>query len=802
VEEAVRIASDLAEALDYAHRHGVIHRDIKPANILLVEGRPMLADFGIALAVSAGGGGRLTETGLSLGTPHYMSPEQATGDLSVGPGADIYALGCVLYEMLVGEPPYTGSTPQAVLGRIITGEVPSARAHRSSVPTNVDAVVARSLEKVPADRFRTGEELARALADAAFRHRAVGTSEGVGARRWNPLLVTTTSVAALALTANLGWMLVGDAPAVPVSRQLLSTVGWAGPSVSLGRFAAIAPDGASMVLPAGQLSAGLPLLLKPRGSTSLTPIPGTEEARDVVYSPDGEWIAYSLGDGQLVKRHIAGGTPVQLAQDMDFAGVGGLAWLEDNTILYEQFVPDAPEDRSRRRIARIPANGGQASVAFWPEEHPINAIWISGLPRARGALVVACAIAVACGGEAANLYVVDLENASGRLLLEQVVKAWLTPTGNLVYVRPDGAVLGVAFDSDGLALEGNPIALFQGVRISSGSSATAEVADMLIAADGTVVYVEAPSSGSGGGMLVFVDREGREQPAPVAAGTYSFPRFSPDGARLAYGMAREAGFDLWVLDLERGARTRITFDVPDPRWFPVWAPEGNRLAFSSDPTGTNTLNVALVDGSREIDTLRVPQGLKFPTSWSPDGRVLAYYEAHPETLRDIWLLPTGGEPEPFLITSFEERAPAFSPDGRWIAYVSDQSGRDEVYVRPYPGPGPAFTVSTGGGREPVWARSGSELYYRTPSDLMVVPVAPEAVVPFGRPRALLADGYTRNPAANALAAAVANYDVSPGGERFVMVRTDLSGAAGAPAEQAAVVSIQSFFEELERMMSN
>ena len=361
VDDAVHIATDMAEALDYAHRQGVIHRDIKPANVLLLEGKPVISDFGIALAVGAAGGGRLTETGLSLGTPHYMSPEQATGDQAVGAATDTYALGSVLYEMLVGEPPYPGTTAQAVLGKIIAGKPVSAIEHRSSVPANVDAAVRRALEKLPADRFTSAQEFVRALEDPGFRYgeeMAAGVAGGRG--QWTPVTIAATGLAVL-FAITTAWSLLQPDPPQPVSRQVLSMEGWAGPQAPLGRIAALAPDGSSMVLPIGSGAADRQLGLKMRGSTEITPIPGTEQAQDVVYSPDGQWISYIVG-ADVLKRPLVGGAPVTLAEDANPSGVSALAWLDDGSILYEA------EDMSLevvRWIARISEDGVPIGGRVW-----------------------------------------------------------------------------------------------------------------------------------------------------------------------------------------------------------------------------------------------------------------------------------------------------------------------------------------------------------------------------------------------------------------------------------------------------
>ena len=287
VDEAVRIATNVAEALDYAHRHGVIHRDIKPANILLQDGKPVVADFGIALAVSTLGGGRLTETGLSMGTPHYMSPEQTTGDLGVGPATDLWALGCVLYELLVGEPPYLASTPQGVLGKIITAEPASATKQRKLVPANVDAAIRKALEKLPADRFGSASEFARALGDPGFRHgaEAAGVAGGSSRGPWNRLTIGFAALAAV-LALAFGWSVSKPDPAPVVTRSELVTPPTADPYAF-----ALSPDGRQIVFVAS--AEGVQQLwLRPLDQTTAEPLAGTEGAAAPFWAPDGRALGF------------------------------------------------------------------------------------------------------------------------------------------------------------------------------------------------------------------------------------------------------------------------------------------------------------------------------------------------------------------------------------------------------------------------------------------------------------------------------------------------------------------------------
>ena len=543
VDEGVALASKVAGALQHAHEHGVIHRDIKPANILLQDGEPVVADFGIALALGVAGGTRLTETGLSVGTPFYMSPEQATGDQAVGASTDTYALGSVLYEMLVGEPPYPGTTAQAVLGKIISGKPVSATEHRPSIPANVDAAIRRALEKLPADRFTSAQHFVRALADEHFRYGELATAgTGVGVGPWKRLSIGLAGLATV-LTLALAWLLLRPEPPQLVSRQILSTEGWLG-AEPVGLLAALAPDGSSVILPVGMgPNDDWQLGLKMRGSTEITPVPGTEGGRDVVYSPDSQWIAYVVGS-DLFKRPLVGGSPVRLAEDADGPGpVAGLDWLDDGTILYERLTGDSLS------IVQIPEAGGAALVVF----SGVAPTWVHGLPDSRGALVVT---------RDDRLHVVDLRDLSSELILEEVTRAWYTPTGHLVYARRvdrlDGAVFAVPFDLGALQITGSAIPLHS---VGLGGN----FADMHLAADGTALYREPGAEANiqeNQLAPVWLGRDGSEQVLDLMlTGAISDPAISPDGRLIAFAYSptgnREE--DIWVHDSDQGTFSRLTF---------------------------------------------------------------------------------------------------------------------------------------------------------------------------------------------------------------------------------------------------
>ena len=734
--------------------------DIKPANVLLLEGKPVISDFGIALAVGAAGGGRLTETGLSLGTPHYMSPEQATGDQTVGGSTDTYALGSVLYEMLVGEPPYPGTTAQAVLGKIIAGKLVSATEQRPSVPANVDGAVRKALEKLPADRFTSVQEFARALADPGFRHGEVAVAEVAAAvGPWKRLSVGFAVLAGV-FGLGLGWALLRPEPPQPVTRIAMiapddvTMVGLLGMAVS--------PDGRTVVFagaPNGQLYHRDLRGLDP------VPIPGTERAWYPFFSPDGEWVAYfDQGENVLTKIRLDGSQAQRIAPVSGRLRSAG--WGSDGTIVLAAGDLDG--------LWRVRDTGGELEPIADTDGPQLR--WLDLLPGGRTVLGHSALDGVN------QVVAVSLETGERTVLFAGTTPRYVS-SSYVVFWREDG-LWAVRFDPERARALGPATPIVEGVP--AGPNGFGE-----FAVGGDVLF-----HGEGAGQaltLVWVDRDGRVQSVGPESQMYFYPRLSPDGGRLAVAVAdlNSGDTDLWVFDLDRGSRSRVTFGGTN-RYYPVWSPEGDRLAVADGVTApTNAIQIAPADGSGGIVTFLQREGLQYPTSWSRDGSLLALHENHPETLRDLWVLPVGGDPEPFLITPFQEGAPVFSPDGRWLAYVSDKSGQAEIYVQPYPGPGPEFTVSTAGGWEPLWSQDGSELFYRGPEQLMVVAVELGETFRGGTPRPLFADSYLPGNTPTS----APNYDITPDGQRFVMVRV------GSSEEYGATV-VLNFSEELKRLVPN
>jgi len=768
VDEAVALASKVAGALYHAHEHGVIHRDIKPGNILIQGGEPVVADFGIALAVGAAGGTRLTETGLSVGTPFYMSPEQATGDQAVGPASDTYALACVLYEMLVGEAPYIGNTAQAVLGKIIAGKRVSATEHRASIPANVDAALRCALEVLPADRFTSAQEFVRALGDEHFRYGELATAGPDGdfvPGIWKRLTMAFAAAFLVgAITVGILWNLASNESLSEPTRRFVIDL----PASGLLRPntfqpLAISRDGRSVIMnmetrESGQLASQI--FVRPLESLEAVPIRGTENVGSFFVSPDGEWVAFNNAeDGTFQKVPVAGGPPVTISGAGWGEGDGfrGASWGDGGTIVFATTADSG--------LWRVPAEGGIAEPLTTPDEDSQEVHFQPHfLPGSETLLFV-----VGRPGEPDRIAALALASGQYETLTTGSWPHYVAP-GRLILLRED-ALWAVAFDPGQLAVTGEPVPVQEGLRGVDRFFA--------LSGDGTLVY--APISEISR-ELVWVDRDGRAELLDMEPQEYVYPRVSPQGDRLAVAVVAGNDADLWVFDLDRGTRSRITFGGNN-RYFPVWTPAGDRLTFSDGPNvNPNSLLLAPSDGSGGVDTLLAGERLKFPTSWSSDGQTLAYYErVNDGTGRNLWVLPAEGDPEPFLVTQFGERAPTFSPDGRWLAYVSDKSGRYEVYLQQYPGPGSELIISSAGGAEPVWSPDGSELFYRSADQLMVVDLADPARP--GTPRTLLVDRYLRDPDNNA----APNYDIDADGQRFVMVR----GSAG----QDRVVVVLNWLEE-------
>ncbi|HET9294421.1 MAG TPA: protein kinase, partial [Gemmatimonadales bacterium] len=785
VADAIRIASEVAGALDYAHRHNVIHRDIKPENILLHDGRALVADFGIALAASKAGGTRMTETGMSLGTPHYMSPEQAMGEREITARSDVYALGCVLYEMLTGEPPFTGTTAQAIVARVVTETPRPMLPQRHTIPPHVEAAVFTALEKLPADRFATAAEFAEALADSSYASKtAVMMAAAHGARRrWTPILVASWGIAAVAVIAALwGWFRPAPKPSVtryglgfPVGQAVMGGI-------------ALSPDGSRLVY-AGPGDAGsTQLWVKERNQYAAVPLPGTKDVGAPIVSPNGQWIAFSQA-GQVKKMPIGGGAPVTIA---DSSFDAPLAWLDDGTLVYTGTL-------GRPVLRRVRESGGASSVLWSPTDSQPNTgpFFPAPLPGARGVLFTLCSGLCATN----ELWVVDLKSGNAKQLLPDALRGWYLPTGDLVFVRRNGGMFAVPFDLKALQIRGTPVPVLEGLTLMFGI-----IPNIALSATGTLMM----QAGGGGGAqlglqeLVWIDRSGgTTQVDSTWTFRHSFSNsnagwsLSPDGRRLAIGLNTNSGDDIWIKELPRGPLSRLTFDsTAEER--PRWSPDGKSVTYIVD--GASALRQRPADGTGREETLLTTRAPLLDGSWSRDGQWLVVRiggGAGTVGQRNIIALRPGVDSAPteLLATSgFDESAPALSPDGKWLAYASDETGRTEVYIRPFPNVDDGkWQVSSNGGQAPLWAHSGRELFFVDAERNMMVAPMPTLPSQLGARVRLFKLGddiylteeewYTP-------------FDISPDDRRFLMSRQ-----VTAPETQAsAFILVENWFEELKTKM--
>ncbi|HXY18392.1 MAG TPA: protein kinase, partial [Gemmatimonadales bacterium] len=753
VDDAVRIAREVADALDYAHQHGVVHRDIKPENIMLQGGHALVADFGIALAASRSDGGtRITETGMSLGTPHYMSPEQAMGEREITPRADVYALGCVLYEALTGEPPFTGPTAQAIIARVMTEEPRSITLQRRTVPPQVEAAVMTALEKLPADRFATAREFGAALAgEGGARSATRATAAAVaaaGASPWRRRFQMAAGVALAALVlAAWGWGRGRRSTQAGADWQLVSL----GDSVTLSTLQpsmALSPDGSALVFKDDRQN-GL-LWIKRRARLDPVPIPGTERGTNPVFSPDGQWVAF-VADGRLKKVRTDGGATVTLADTVaSAAGFGGAAWLDDGSLVYVR--PSLVE------LRRVSAAGGSGTMLLFDSTNGGGMGMPVALPGSRGVLFQYCS----SGCVTESIHALDLRTGREKRLVDNAAGAAYLSPGRLLYVRRDGVALVAPFDLGRLEITGEAVPVLEGVLTVPG------FAQLAWSPSGTLVYVRGSGS-TAENTLVRVSREGVESLVDSSwHGSFASLALSPDGRRAAVSSGTTSGgLNVWIKQLDRGPATRLTFGGQDRR--PVFSPDGRMVAFVRDTLGTTVVVAHPADGSGPDRRLaRIGRSVQ-EIDWTRDGRWLVLRTDNGQAgAGDIVGVRVGGDTTPvnLVASPFTELHPAVSRDGRWLAYTSNESGTNEVYVRPFPNTGGGrWQISNGGGDEPRWSPDGRELFYLDPGlRLMAASLSrgPSLTVTGARPL-FSAAGFFNETFHQA-------YEVAPDGRSFYFLR--------------------------------
>ncbi len=706
VDDSVQLIREVADALQYAHERGVVHRDIKPENILLHAGRPMVADFGIALAVSAAAGGRMTETGLSLGTPHYMSPEQATAEKNITARSDVYSLGAVLYEMLAGQPPHLGGSAQQIIMKIVTEPVEPVTRYRKTVPPNVAAALAQALQKLPADRFVSARAFADALADPHF---SVATAEGKpggpageAAHRWRTVAFAAIGASVVLLgVAVWGWLRPRPVPPASERQIVLGSMGTR-PGV-VNNAVAIAPDGSAIVYIDSNAAGQYELMLKERGRLTprvLTPLPNwSGEGPGPSFSPDGRWVAFT--DGRLKRVSRDGGAPVVLS---DSSIRGPTAWLDNGTIVSMATGGEA--------LYATPSSGGTTRRVLTADSTGATFGDISAIPGEDAVLVSTSNYGVLA---------LDLETGKTQRVQQGALSAWAVGPWLLYVDARDGALLGAPFDRGRLAVTGAPVTLIDSIQSNSYPQAN-PTGDIRIGADGTVLYVrESPLAGPTGLRLARVSLDGSatlldtKQTLPIAG--LGGLDLSPDGRQVAVSLAdtSSGGSNIYIVDLAGGPSTRLTF-TGSTNIRPEWSPDGKRVMYVSDAGGRELRLWAQPAGGGGAATLLTGIRGVFGGLWSPDQRWIVY-RTEPSTTgnRDIMAVRSTGDttPVPLAATPAAELGPAISPDGHWLAYSSDRSGAQQVYVQPFPkAGGKIWQVSSGVGFAPQWSHDGKRIFYQ------------------------------------------------------------------------------------------
>jgi eukaryotic-like serine/threonine-protein kinase len=779
VPDAVRIATEVASALDYAHRHGVVHRDIKPENILLHDGRALVADFGIALAASKAGGNRMTETGMSLGTPHYMSPEQAMGEREITARSDVYAIGVVLYEMLTGDPPFTGSTAQAVVARVLTEAPRPILPQRHTIPPAVEAAVLTALEKLPADRFGSAAEFADALAGKGTiptvrtAATSAATAAGPSARKTtlDPVKIGLAGIALVAAgIAAWGWLRPKPAPTVNRFSLYLPAEQALAPVSQSGNRVAISPDGKRIVY-SGPAQRGTQLWVREHDQLSSTPIPGTENAGTPFFSPDGRRIGFVL-NGTKVRTVSLDGGPTQSLTDS--ANTTGGDWGPDG---YVYFEVDSG-------IARIRASGGQMEPLYnFFKNKESGAEWPVVLPGAKGLLFRTRKPNQPVGDF--QIVAMALPHGEPHPLMRGVYARY-SPTGHLLVVTADGKLVAVPFDLKKLELSGPPIGLLEGIGVETGGFST----NLALSDNGTLVYTTGSAVRSR--QPIWVTRQGVATPVDSTwepQGAVAAFSLAPDARSLAVDVIQNGVDVIWIKRIPTGPYSRLTFgDTANLR--PTWTADGRSLVYIGNAnTNGGFVMMRRADGTGAAQTLVRSPFLFAHAFETHDGKwILARRSFFEEGSGDIYGVRKGDSTLVPLVTGpAAEVEPAVSPDGRWLAYTSVESGVPEVYVRPFPDAASArWQVSTAGGGDPVWSHSGRELFYRSTNEqLMTVAVHPGATFLFEQPKPLFSTtNYVNiNP--------VASFDVSPDDKRFLFLRETASN------ERNEMIVVQNWTAEMK-----
>jgi len=760
IDEALPIAKQIAEALEAAHEQGIIHRDLKPANVKVrLDGTVKVLDFGLAKVFEAGPGAapsatmsptlsmHATQAGLILGTAAYMSPEQAAGR-AVDKRSDLWAFGVILFEMLTGRQLFSGETVSHVLASVLKDE-PDWTSLPADTPIALRTLLRRCLEKerkrrlhdIGDARLELEDQLSGAtvapLGPAATNRRRLGLPAALG-------LAATVAAA----SGMVVWYAARQSDLAPRPLKRFAIDLGATPLNSAQAPIALSPDGTKLAYSSGTFE-GSALYVRSFDQRDPKLLPGTTSAYNPFFSPDGQWVGFSASNA--LKKVPASGGPVVTLSTTDFTRLSGAVWGPDGQIYFAMgesgglwSMPDAGGRRAA--VSELDAQQGE-----------VGHVWPDLLPGNKGILFT---VLTSTAADAYRVAVQPSGSKTHRTLVEGASLARYVPTGHLIYVQA-GKLFAAPFDVARLSVTGSAVEVLDGVSTETGRSN----ARFTLAGDGTLAFVEATRSDRR--SLVWVDRRGVTVPVNVPPRAFSHPSISPDGKRVVVEVNDRSKYDLWQYVFDSATFSRLTLD--GTARFPVWTPDGKQVAFGTVRGGSAVVAVQDIEGFLPATSLIVTKHRGFgmwPGSWSPDGQTLAFMQSSPASGGDIAVLnrAAGGEPQPFVSTAATEWGAKLSPDGRWMAYISNESGQWEVYLQPFPGPGNRRQVSSNGGSEIVWARNGLELFYRDGSRMMAVPIRTTPSFSIGNPEVLFEGTYLLgSPGAH-------NYDVTPDGQRFLMIK--------------------------------
>jgi serine/threonine protein kinase/Tol biopolymer transport system component len=758
--QVVALGSQICSALEAAHRKGIVHRDLKPGNIMLTASGVKLLDFGLAKAFAPAGSSEdvssgptaaadVTRDGAILGTPAYLAPEQLQGR-PADARSDVFALGAVLYEMATGTKAFSGPTHASVIGAILTSEPPDVSTISPPNPRALDRIVRGCLAKDPEERWQSARDVGLQLRAMAEDEKAEPAAAAPGRGRSLERLAWT----AVALTAfGSAWWLgkqstVRPAPSRSVRFQVTAPEGAsfnvvgrdAGPVV-------VSPDGGRLAFIATTSEGRKLLFVRSLDNLRAEPLAGTDGASFPFWSPDSRFIGF-FAEGKLKKVPATGG-PTQVLADAPL-GRGG-TWSREDVIVYSPNIYDP--------LYRVSSAGGNARrlTRVIDLNQGLSHRWPCFLPDGRHYLFVKWGAPPRSTRETDAVFAGDLDSDEETFLFKASSPVIYAAPGYLLYLR-DETLMAVPFDAASRRLTGTPVPLAARVLFYSNTGSGAFSASE----NGVLAYQAGAAPAVS--QLNWYDREGRPVGNVGTPGDFEDPRISPDGSAVAVNRIDPVAgtTNIWLLGLGRGSAERFTFSASFDH-YPVWSPDGRRIAFDTNRNGAADLYWKVVSGNSGEEELLHSGEAKSPTDWSPDGKLLIYEQLDPKTKYDLWALPVagGGKPVPLLRSGANETDGRVSPDGRWIAYASDESGRREVYVASFPGPGGRWQLSSEGGTEPVWRRDGKELFYLgADRKLMAVPITGGPRFEFGPPHALFQTRarYTGNIA----------YDVAPDGQRFLV----------------------------------